>query len=66
MADLHNTVMGKRLIESTFPEIAHQLKRIADSMENKDTALQKSLKSVIEKEPNDQELGKLIRSIWNK
>ena len=31
--ELHNTVMGKRLIESTLPDIAHQLKRIADSLE---------------------------------
>ena len=66
MADLHNTVMGKRLIESTFPEIAHQLKRIADSMENKDASLKNSLINLVRQEPNDQELGKLIRSIWNK
>ena len=66
MADLHNTVMGKKLIEHTFPEIAKQLERIADSMENNDSALLKSLKSLIEKEPNDQDLGKLIRSIWQK
>ena len=66
MADLHNTVMGKKLIEHTFPEIARQLERIADSMENNDSALLKSLKSLIEKEPNDQDLGKLIRSIWQK
>jgi hypothetical protein len=31
--DLHNTVMGQRLIEGTLPDIAHQLKRIADSLE---------------------------------
>jgi hypothetical protein len=31
--ELHNTVMGKRLIEGTLPDIAHQLKRIADSLE---------------------------------
>lgn len=30
---LHETVMGKRLIEHTLPEIAKQLKRIADSLE---------------------------------
>ena len=64
MADLHNTVMGKKLIEHTFPEIVRQLERIANSMENNDSALLKSLKSLIEKESNDQELGKLIRSIW--
>ena len=31
--ELHNTLMGKRLIEGTLPDIAHQLKRIADSLE---------------------------------
>jgi len=31
--DLHNTVMGQRLIEGTLPDIAHQLKRIADSLD---------------------------------
>jgi len=31
--ELHNTVMGQRLIEGTLPDIAHQLKRIADSLE---------------------------------
>jgi hypothetical protein len=31
--ELHQTIMGKRLIESTLPDIAHQLKRIADSLE---------------------------------
>ena len=66
MADLHNTVMGKKLIEHTFPEIVRQLERIADSMENNDSALQKSLESLIRQEPNDQQLGKLIRSLWQK
>jgi hypothetical protein len=27
--------MGRKLIEGTLPEIAHQLKRIADTMQNK-------------------------------
>ena len=31
--NLHQTIMGKRLIEGTLPDIAHQLKRIADSLE---------------------------------
>jgi hypothetical protein len=31
--NLHETIMGKRLIEGTLPDIAHQLKRIADSLE---------------------------------
>ena len=31
--ELHQTIMGQRLIEGTLPDIAHQLKRIADSLE---------------------------------
>jgi hypothetical protein len=31
--NLHETVMGQRLILDTLPDIAHQLKRIADSLE---------------------------------
>ena len=31
--ELHQTVMGQRLILGTLPDIAHQLQRIADSLE---------------------------------
>jgi hypothetical protein len=31
--ELHNTVMGRRLIEGTLPDLVHQLSRIADSLE---------------------------------
>ena len=34
MPELHETMMGRKLIEHTFPEIAEQLKRVADAMEN--------------------------------
>jgi hypothetical protein len=33
MAELHETLMGRKLIEGTLPDIANQLKRIADTME---------------------------------
>ena len=33
MAELHETRMGRTLIESTFPKIAKELKRIADVLE---------------------------------
>ena len=33
MAELHETHMGVKLIEGTLPDIAKQLKRIADTME---------------------------------
>ena len=31
--DFYQTVMGKRFFEGTVPEIARQLKRIADALE---------------------------------
>jgi hypothetical protein len=31
--ELHNTIMGRRLIEGTLPNLVHQLSRIADSLE---------------------------------
>ena len=33
MAELHETIMGRRLIEGTLPEIADQLKSIADTLD---------------------------------
>ncbi len=33
MIQLHESIMGRRLIEGTLPDIADQLKRIADSLE---------------------------------
>lgn len=33
MPQLHETIMGQRLIEGTLPDIAHNLKRIADNMD---------------------------------
>ena len=33
MPELHETMMGRKLIEHTPPDIGSQLKRIADSME---------------------------------
>ena len=35
MSDLHQTIMGRKLIEHDLPEIHTQLKRIADVMEVK-------------------------------
>lgn len=36
MAELHETLMGRKLIEHTLPDIGDQLKRIADLLENKE------------------------------
>jgi hypothetical protein len=34
MPELHETLMGRKLIEHTLPEIARQLARVADAMED--------------------------------
>lgn len=64
MPELHNTVMGKRLIEHTLPEIARQLERIANVLEEKNTP--KSFKTFVDHYQDDKELGKKIREIWQK
>jgi hypothetical protein len=56
--------MGRRLIEGTFPDIAHQLKRIADALEDKEIRTENALTNLINRFPNDQELGKEIRERW--
>jgi len=33
MAELHETIMGRKLIEHTLPNIGEQLERIADALE---------------------------------
>lgn len=60
MAQLHETIMGRKLFEYTLPEIARQLERVADSMENKE------LKELIKQYPNDSELGKKVRELYSK
>ena len=65
MAELHNTVMGKRLIEHTLPEIAKQLARIADILEapKYSQSMVSSLNSLAKHYPDDAELGKEIRKV---
>lgn len=65
MAELHETLMGRKLIEGTLPEIARQLKRIADALEKKEETFI-DVSGLIETIPNDQELGEKIRKIWQK
>jgi hypothetical protein len=69
MAQLHETQMGVKLIEFTLPEIALQLKRIADALENKhDPADQitSAFQTFIKSNLNDQDLGKQIRHLYGK
>lgn len=39
MPELHETIMGRRLIEHTLPEIAKQLERVANALENNNIEL---------------------------
>lgn len=68
MPELHETLMGRKLIEGTLPEIARQLERIADSLEKKQTPEQtrSAFETYIKNYPNDADLGKNIRQLWLK
>lgn len=64
MPELHETLMGRKLIEGTLPDIAEQLKRIADALEKKkETFIDVS--ELIKNTHNDQLLGEKIRELWN-
>jgi hypothetical protein len=66
MAELHETLMGRKLIEGVIPEIARQLERIADTLEKKQKPDQiaTAFETYINNYPNDAELGKTIRQLW--
>jgi len=66
MAELHETLMGRKLIEHTLPEIADQLKRIADALEDKEIRTENAITNLITQFPNDVDLGKEIRKRWQK
>lgn len=70
MAELHETYMGRKLIEGTLPEIAIQLKRIADSMDKDNKAkyanLSSAMTTFVEGYSDDRELGKQIRHLYGK
>lgn len=66
MPELHETLMGRKLIEGTLPEIARQLERIADALESKEIRTENALTNLITQFPNDMELGKQIRERWQK
>jgi hypothetical protein len=76
MPELHETLMGRKLIEGTLPDIAHQLERIAKVMENnvKEDEASKKLIEFLEYEEaltKDKETASRIRAllkllkIWN-
>jgi len=66
MIELHNTLMGRKLIEGVMPDIAHQLKRIADSLDDKEIRTENAITNLVNQFPNDMDLGKQIRMRWQK
>jgi hypothetical protein len=66
MPELHETLMGRKLIEGTLPDIADQLKRIADALEDKEIRTENAITNLITQFPNDADLGKEIRKRWQK
>ena len=66
MPELHETLMGRKLIEGTLPDIAKQLERIADALESKEIRTENAITNLITQFPNDTELGKQIRTRWQK
>ena len=60
MPELHETLMGRKLIEGTLPDIAHQLKRIADALEKG------KIKELMDRYPNDQSLGEKVREYYTR
>lgn len=66
MPSLHDTLMGRKLIEGVIPEIAKQLERIADALESKEIRTENAITNLITQFPNDMDLGKQIRTRWQK
>jgi hypothetical protein len=53
MPDLHETIMGRKLIEHTLPEIAEQLERIANALEKANAREEQIIKDRISKNMAD-------------
>jgi hypothetical protein len=66
MPSLHDTHMGRKLIEGVIPDIAHQLERIATALESKEIRTENAITNLLTQFPNDMELGKEIRKRWQK
>jgi len=66
MPELHDTLMGRKLIEGTLPDIAHQLKRIADALESKHQPDQvtSAFKAYVNSGASDSEIVKQLKQIW--
>ena len=58
MAELHETLMGRKLIEHTLPDIAEQLKRIADILEKG------KIRELMNLYPDDAAFGRAVREYF--
>jgi hypothetical protein len=64
MPELHETLMGRKLIEGTLPDIARQLKRIGDVLENKSGGqVTLDIYELVNNFPDNTELGEQLRTI---
>lgn len=66
MPEFYQTLMGRKLIEGTLPDIANQLERIANALEDKEIRTENAITNLITQFPNDIDLGKEIRKRWQK
>lgn len=64
MPELHETLMGRKLIDGILPNLANQLERIANALEDREIRTENALINLIKQFPNDMELGKEIRKRW--
>lgn len=53
MPELHETLMGRKLIEHTLPEIARQLERLTDALEKANLREEQKIKDEISKNKTD-------------
>jgi len=62
MTQLHETLMGRKLIEGTLPDIVNQLTRIADSLEKlqQREGVKKIKKNSIKHTKNKDEYSELL------
>lgn len=66
MPELHETLMGRKLIEHTLPEIARQLERVADNLAKADERmirLQERYKTLSELDADPKSTHKLSRKV---
>jgi hypothetical protein len=60
--------MGRKLIEGTLPDIARQLKRIADALESRQEPdpLKSAFMAYINSGADDSEIVNQLKQLWQK